>query len=135
MLREGEALTPFVLDALLRVDPQVCKPPPRAIDRALDFMRPRIDASGMLGVSDPELLEYPCYATAFAVRCFVLAGADSDRVLLERMCTALHRKQFQESVGYGRRSENFPTWYSPPLLVGRSSSWGVVSALYSPSPS
>src|ERR1700733_10388266 len=64
LLRSGQSLTPFVLDALLQVPDQ----PSDRIDRAIEFIRHNTNAEGALGMIDPSLPDYPNYGTALAVR-------------------------------------------------------------------
>src|SRR5271163_2241751 len=67
LLRSGQALTPFVLEALLEVPPDI-HPLPRAnVDRALAFIRSRTQTNGALGMADPGIPDYPNYATALAI--------------------------------------------------------------------
>src|SRR5580693_55288 len=52
LLRSGQSLTPFVLDALLEI-PESLYPQQRAkVDRALDFIRGRMQPTGALGAAD-----------------------------------------------------------------------------------
>lgn len=97
LLSSAQALTPFVLDALLQVPPEIAPPPQGSIDRAFEFLHKNVDKDGALGMADPLITEYPNYATALAVRAFVRAGRtkeDADRKLLDRMAGNLRRQQF-----------------------------------------
>src|SRR5262245_4588407 len=67
VLRSGQALTPFVLHALLQVPENVCPRPAGGVDRALQFIREHIDEHGALGHTDPDISEYPVYSTAYAI--------------------------------------------------------------------
>src|SRR5258708_22601704 len=52
LLRSGQSLTPFVLEALLEV-PEDAYPQPRAaVDRAIAFIRPHTQPDGALGTAD-----------------------------------------------------------------------------------
>ena len=89
LLRSGQALTPFVLHALLQVDASRAPRDPAAVARALDFIRQSVDGLGRIGLSDPEVPEYPTYATALGLRCLVAAENRADHELIARMRSAL----------------------------------------------
>src|SRR5580692_710998 len=67
LLRSGQALTPFVLDALLQVPEAVYPQPGSQVDRALAFIRAQTRSDGALGMADRDIPDYPNYATALAV--------------------------------------------------------------------
>src|SRR6476660_9339696 len=64
LLRSGQSLTPFVLDALLDVEPV----PSAELERALAFIRSNTSPDGALGLSDADFPDYPNYATSLAVK-------------------------------------------------------------------
>ena len=101
VLRSGQALTPFVLSALLSVPDEMSAAPKGAVDRALAFLRAQVDADGALGYADPELLEYPTYATSLAVRCLAKHGDPDDAALIGRMSTWLAARQSSRWGGFG----------------------------------
>src|SRR5437667_6285487 len=70
LLRSGQSLTPFVLEALLEVPGEIYTPPQAKVDRAIAFIRVRTQPDGALGLADREtgIPDYPNYATALAVR-------------------------------------------------------------------
>jgi hypothetical protein len=111
LMRSGQALTPFVLHALLAARTSTtCVPPAHSVDRALDFIRRHVSEDGRLGVSDPDILEYPNYATAYALRCLVRAGTSADSALIERMRARLAREQFAPESGFTEESLAFGGW-------------------------
>src|SRR5712691_1936332 len=66
LLRSGQSLTPFVLDALLQV-PEDTYPLPRAkVERAVAFIRSNTRPDGAVGMIDPDIPDYPNYATALS---------------------------------------------------------------------
>src|ERR1700686_2332230 len=71
LLRSGQSLTPFVLDALLGVPESVLPRPLEAVDRAIAFIKRDINADGSLGLMDSVAPDYPNYATGLAVRAIV----------------------------------------------------------------
>ncbi|MFN0057639.1 MAG: prenyltransferase/squalene oxidase repeat-containing protein [Planctomycetota bacterium] len=110
LARGGQAYTAFVLHALLEVPPELCAPPSDGIARALDFMSRHVNASGALGLADPDVIEYPNYATAHALRCFVKVGRAQDRPLIERMRKYLLAEQYCEALGFDRDSPAYGGW-------------------------
>jgi len=52
LMRSGQSLTPFVLDALLDVPENVLERPVEAIDRAIAFIKRNTNAEGALGAGD-----------------------------------------------------------------------------------
>lgn len=89
LLASGQALTPFVLDALLRVPETVAPRPPGGVQRALGFLRARVGPDGRVGLSIEGLPEYPTYATATTLLCLARAGDPADAPLVARLRAAL----------------------------------------------
>jgi squalene-hopene/tetraprenyl-beta-curcumene cyclase len=108
LLGSGQSLTPFVVNALLQ--DSAADPPTGAIDSALKFMRSRIDERGVLGVFDPDILEYPNYSTAFALMCFKRAAREQDKPLIQRMENWLYEQQFCETNGFDGTSPAYGGW-------------------------
>ena len=80
-----------------------------------------IDDDGIVGLADPDIAEYPNYASAFAVRCLVAAGQDEDRPLIERVCRYLKSQQFSEKRGFGPEHPVHGAWgFGGPLPLGGS---------------
>lgn len=96
VLRSGQAMTPFVLHALLGsgVLPQ------ENIARALEWVRGSVGADGAIGYADPELLEYPVYATSVAILVLVRAGKADDEARIVRMGGWLVQQQCGEARGF-----------------------------------
>jgi hypothetical protein len=110
LMRSGQSLTPFVLHALLAAPPDLCPVPDGATNRALGFLRRHVSDDGRLGVADPEVLEYPNYATAYALRCFVRVGRPEDRRLISRLRSRLIQEQFAPAAGFTEESPAFGGW-------------------------
>jgi hypothetical protein len=108
--RGGEAWTPFVLHALLQVPADIAPAPAGAVERALAFLRANVDSAGVLGRSDPPVLEYPNYATAYALRIFSKHGAAADSVLVSRMAAYLAGEQFDQSRGFTPDMPAYGAW-------------------------
>src|ERR1700732_2379511 len=67
LLRSGQSLTPFVLEALLEI-PEAAYPVSHAqVARPLAFIRNHTQSDGVLGMDDPGIPDYPNYSTALAV--------------------------------------------------------------------
>ncbi len=101
LLRSGQALTPFVLHTLLGVPEDECPRPAGGVAKALGFIRRHARASdGARGLADPDLLEYPNYATSYALLCLVGCRDPGDRDLIARMRDYLVGQQYREENGY-----------------------------------
>src|ERR1700694_1528004 len=68
LLRSGQSLTPFVLEALLQIPDAVYHLPQGSVDRALAFIQSNTRPDGALGMADPGIPDYPNCSTALAVR-------------------------------------------------------------------
>lgn len=101
LLKSGQAYTPFVLHILLDVPTSTYEPPVGGVQRALQFLRRQINEQGILGLADPDVLEYPNYATSYALRCFLQAGTVEDQALIKRMTGYLVKQQYREANGFG----------------------------------
>ena len=121
LLRSGQALTPFVLHALVEATPQLNEQQRDQVERALDFIRSSVNSDGVVGLGDPDVAEYPNYASAFAVRCLVAAGRQQDRDLIELICRYLQSQQFSDDRGFGRDHPVHGAWgFGGPLPRGGS---------------
>jgi squalene-hopene/tetraprenyl-beta-curcumene cyclase len=101
LLKSGQAYTPFVLHTLLDVPHSIYQAPAGGVERALQFLRKQINQQGVLGLADPDILEYPNYATSYALRCFVQAGTSEDQPLIKRMRDYLIDQQYRTEHGFG----------------------------------
>lgn len=99
-LAGGQALTPFVLFALLEARARGASIDEQVVDRALDFIRQQADARGVLGDSAEGTSEYPNYATSFALRCLQRVGDPADFELRHRMRAYLVDQQYSEANGF-----------------------------------
>ncbi len=120
LLRSGQALTPFVLGALLRV-PDATEPTPAgAVDRAIAFIRRHTTANGAVGVTGGEA-DYPNYATSLAVDALVAAErrlpavahkgkAGSWTTDIAPMVAHLRAQQFSEANGWTPEHPAYGGW-------------------------
>jgi hypothetical protein len=102
LLRSGQSLTPFVLDALLDVSER----PPGAVERAVEFIKRNTNADGSLGLMDSVAPDYPNYATGLALRAITRANAPGR----EPMIACLRAQQFTESNGWNRTGAPYGAW-------------------------
>jgi hypothetical protein len=102
LLRSGQSLTPFVLDALLDLPDR----PAGAVDRAVAFIRRNTNADGSLGLMDSVAPDYPNYATGLGVRALVRAKADG----WQSMIACLRTQQFTEQNGWKREDAPYGAW-------------------------
>ncbi|MEM9585968.1 MAG: hypothetical protein AAGA03_01700 [Planctomycetota bacterium] len=108
VLKSGQAMTPFVLHTLLRStqdQPGVLAKVRQPAERAVSWMESRL-RQGCLGVADTDVLEYPVYATSWALRCVQLCLdtsiiEESTAVpMIAAMRGFLIEQQFDESNGF-----------------------------------
>ena len=122
-LRNGRALTPLVLHAICRRPDSPAHPHQQRLDRLQAFatLRSWIPANGSLGTDDPELLEYPNYATSLALQCLVAENDPTDRPLIARMTAYLVGQQYCEATGFGPEHPAYGGWgFGGPRPVGGS---------------
>jgi hypothetical protein len=110
LLRSGQALTPFVLDALLRVPEEVYPQPRNQVDRALAFIHQRTQSDGALGVADRDVPDYPNYATALAVSAICRARREGWQAQIATMVGYLRQQQFTEQNGWRPQDPVYGAW-------------------------
>lgn len=106
ILKSGQALTPFVLHALTRVPPSIAATPKKQVDRAIGFLRKHLTKDGALGRSDPDLSEYPSYATALGVR--VMRNREPE--VARRMTHWLRHQQLNRERAWSPSHAAFGSW-------------------------
>src|SRR5258708_4713924 len=67
LLRSGQSLTPFVLEALLQVPESDYPLPSAQVDRAIAFLKRNTKPDGTVGMMDPDIPDYPNYSTALSI--------------------------------------------------------------------
>ena len=110
LLGSGQSLTPFVLDALIRVPTGVVVPPPEKLERAIEFIRRHTDGTGAVGRMDPLLPDYPNYSTALAVTALCRARPSGWQQDVAAMVKYLRDQQFIEANGWGRDDAPYGAW-------------------------
>jgi hypothetical protein len=127
VLKSGQALTPFVLHALLQAENSMSSDEAGRYRRATQFILERRDARGVLGRSDPELPEYPVYSTAYGVLSFSrfqtfheLLGPDG-HAAIAKMQSYLTSAQYDEGEGFSPTDPAYGGWgFREALRPGRS---------------
>lgn len=120
MLRRGRALTPVMLGALLRLPASLAGPAERR-QRGLVAVRAAIAADGSVGADDPDLGEYPTYATAATLHCLVLADDPTDAALRARCAGWLRACQRQEANGFRAGDAGYGGWgFAQPIAPGEA---------------
>jgi len=105
LLRSGQSLTPFVLEALLQV-PEAIYPEPHAkVERAVAFIRSNTQSDGSVGMSDPSIPDYPNYGTALSVSALCRA-----RRPVQHMVEYLRQQQFTERNGWSQKDPAYGAW-------------------------
>lgn len=103
LLRSGQSLTPFVLDALLDVPTSIHA---SALERGIGFLTSRTRQDGALGLAE-DIPDYPNYATALAVKVLVRANR---RQSASRMMDYLRAQQFTEQNGWSPSDTAYGGW-------------------------
>ena len=99
IMKGGAALTPFVLNALMAVPDSVYPKSKKKIEAALGFTRNNANDEGVLGLTDPDILEYPNYSTAYGLLALAKYGNSDDVELIDKITSYLVDQQFDEDRG------------------------------------
>ncbi len=122
-LKSGAALTPLVriaVESFVRTPAGIARCPGLHL-QPIWFIRQSIASDGSLGANDPELLEYPNYATSLALQCLVAENDPTDRPLIARMVGYLVGQQYCEATGFGPEHPAYGGWgFGGPRPVGGS---------------
>ncbi len=110
LLRSGQSLTPFVLEALLQIPENICALPVAKVDRAIAFLRSNTRRDGALGMADPDIPDYPNYSTALAVSALCRARCAGWQEQSQAMVRYLRGQQFTEQNGWRREDAAYGAW-------------------------
>jgi hypothetical protein len=110
LLRSGQSLTPFVLDALLQVPEDVYPPSSTKIERAMAFLRSNTRPDGAMGMMDPDIPDYPNYATALSVSALKRARRAGWESQVQSMVGYLRTQQFTEQNGWRPEHPAYGAW-------------------------
>lgn len=100
ILKSGQTCTAFVMDALLAVPDSIYPVGQSRVEEGLAFIVQHTNAEGALGKSDPDLMEYPNYATAFGCKVLLEHGNPEHKALAGQMLDYLLNQQFDEDREY-----------------------------------
>jgi hypothetical protein len=110
LLRSGQSLTPFVLEALLDIPKEIYPVPQTKVDRALVFIRSNTQPDGALGLADPGIPDYPNYSTALAVSALCRARRPGWEMQVQPMVAYLRAQQFTERNGWHSADPVYGAW-------------------------
>ncbi len=110
IMKGGESLTAFILWTLLEVPEADYRKPKKKIEKGLAFLRTHINSNGILGLSDEYVMDYPNYATSYALRILAKYGNQNDEPLIEKMKTYLISQQFIEQRGIQASHLSYGAW-------------------------
>ena len=106
VLKDGKALTPYILYYLLMIPEDKFERPEGAVERSVEFIRREIRSSMMMSHDSVINLNYPNYSAAYALRVFCLLKQDTalqhiiaDHLLNEQFVE--HRGIKPDNVAYG----------------------------------
>ena len=110
LLKSGQSLTPFVLYSLsqtIRNGEDQEKP---WAQQSMKFLRAHGNIDGAHGRSDPDILDYPNYATSYALECFLEFGDEKDKPVIQKMIHYLQNQQFSEPNGITIKDPPYGGW-------------------------
>jgi hypothetical protein len=110
LLRSGQSLTPFVLEALLQVPEDVYPMSAGNVDRAVAFLRAHTQPDGALGTADRDIPDYPNYSTALAVSALCRARRPGWQEQIAPMVGYLKLQQFTEQNGWQASDPVYGAW-------------------------
>ncbi len=109
-MRGGEALSAYLMYVLIQVPESVYRPEEALLEKGLQFLRKHINDKGVLGCQDPDILDYPNYATAHALMVLKHFNKSGDRSLIRRMESYLFQQQFCEQRGIDSTNAAYGAW-------------------------
>jgi len=104
LMKSGQSLTPFVLDALLDVPADAKAAPDGAIERSIAFIKRNLK-DGLLGLNG-ETLDYPNYGSGLALRAMCRAKAEGWQPIL----AALRAQQLVDRNGWHHDDPAYGAW-------------------------
>jgi len=115
VLKDGKALTPYILYHLLLIPEDKFNRPEGAVERGVEFIQREIRASMTMSEDSLPLLNYPNYSAAYALR--VLCYLQKDTTLQRIIADHLMREQFIEHRGITPDNLAYGGWgYGEPDL-------------------
>jgi len=116
ILKDGKALTPYILFYLLQVPEDVYARPDSSVEKGLAFIRHNIRSSMTMSKDSLPQLNYPNYSAAYALR--VLCLTHQDTALQRIIADHLLNEQFVEQRGITPDNLAYGGWgYGEPGLA------------------
>ena len=109
LLKSGQSLTPFVLFALSQTLSGTEGKEFQWVQKSMNFLRHN-NKEGVHGRSDPDFLDYPNYATSYALQCFLKFGVPQDNPTKQKMIEYLLKQQFSETTGFCKNDSSYGGW-------------------------
>lgn len=109
ILKSGQSVSAFVFYQLLQVPKEIYEPSSEQINNGLFFIRSHCK-DGILGHFNPIILDYPNYATAYALRILKHFNKAEDQILIQEMQTYLLDQQFIEHRGFNSENLAYGAW-------------------------
>ena len=115
VLKDGKALTPYILYHLLQIPEDKFTRPEGGVERGVEFIRREIRASMTMSEDSLPMLNYPNYSAAYALK--VLCFLQQDTALQNILAGHLLREQFIEHRGITPDNLAYGGWgYGEPGL-------------------
>jgi len=115
VLKDGKALTPYILFYLLMIPEDKFERPKGAVERSVEFIRREIRSSMVMSHDSVINLNYPNYSAAYALR--VLCLLQRDTALQHIIADHLLKEQFVEHRGITPDNVAYGGWgYGEPDL-------------------
>ena len=116
ILKDGKALTPYILYYLLQVSENIYARPDSAVEKGIAFIRREIRSSMTMSKDSLPELNYPNYSAAYALR--VLCLTHQDTALQRIIANHLINEQFVEHRGITPENLAYGGWgYGEPGLA------------------
>ena len=109
LLKSGQSLTPFVLFALSETLSGTEDKEFPWVQKSMNFLRLN-NKEGVHGRSDPVFLDYPNYATSYALQCFLKYGVLQDNPTMQKIIQYLLEQQFSEATGFCKSDSSYGGW-------------------------
>jgi hypothetical protein len=115
VLKDGKALTPYILYHLLQIPEHKFTRPEGGVQRGVEFIRREVRASMTMSEDSLPMLNYPNYSAAYALK--VLCFLQQDTALQNILAGHLLREQFIEHRGITPDNLAYGGWgYGEPAL-------------------
>jgi hypothetical protein len=110
LLRSGQSLTAFVLEALLQVPRESYPLPEAKVGRAIAFLSRHTRADGAVGMANAGVPDYPNYATALTLSAVCRARMPEWEEHARLMVLYLRGQQFTEQNGWQEKDPAYGAW-------------------------